>query len=159
MAGARVLGLTFERLGWSWKPYPHPYVAVSRVPDRRSALIFLAAGSAFTLLVTLVGLATGLMDWKPFALAIGIQWVIETNPFYSDITLAANGFASRTRLGAYLQANQPEYVARYGLDRLIAYHRSSIDATVSRYVNLYSFTLGWYVHFAAWLLLVGWMTR
>ncbi|MBC6994034.1 hypothetical protein QWY85_08550 [Neolewinella lacunae] len=151
IAVARLRGLTIEKFGFSWRPYPHPYVAVSDVPSQRDGLLFLGAGSAFTLLLTIVLSLTGIWRFEVVYWAICIQWLIETNPFYSDLTLAANSLLPEQRLRAYLAEHQPDHVDQYGMDGLLAYYRSTIDATVGRYLNLYAFSAPWYLHFVLWI--------
>lgn len=151
IALARLKGLTISKFGFSWKPYPHPYVAVNDVPSKKDGLLFLGAGSAFTLLLTIVLIVTGVWRYEAVYWAICVQWLIETNPFYSDITLAANSLLPEQKIRTYLAENQPDYVEEYGIEQLVDYYQSNIDATISKYLNIYAFSTPWYLHFALWI--------
>lgn len=147
---ARLLGLEVEKVGFALRPFPHPFVSVANVPDSRSKYLFLAAGTAATLLIGALLWVSGALSLPMVYLALCIQLIIETNPFYSDITIAVNTSGSREEKSAYLAEHMPEYVEQYGLDSLLSYQSHTLNAEIHRYFNRYSFTPAWYLHFISW---------
>lgn len=85
---ANRLGLPLVAIGINMKPIPHPFVAI----DKREAtpaklLIYLLAPSFCTLLLGAIAFNT-----LKYPIAVFMAWgsmsLIETNPYYSDYTLA-----------------------------------------------------------------------
>jgi hypothetical protein len=150
VACAKWLRLQVDKIGFSMYPYPHPYVSISNVPDNLSKYLFLAAGTAFTILALLCSWLGGLLATPLIYWGFCLQIIIETNPFYSDITIAVNLGGSDEDRTAYLEEHMAEYVDKYGLDNMLSYHSQTINAEIHQYFNRYSYTALWYLHFFAW---------
>ncbi|RAK68044.1 site-2 protease family protein [Hymenobacter edaphi] len=86
---AKLLGLRVTKVGILTKPIPHPYVAIRWSPVRWKVLIFFFVGVALTLtqFALLLG-TTRFFDQRYVYLGFCAQLVLETNPVYSDFTLA-----------------------------------------------------------------------
>ncbi|SHJ38987.1 hypothetical protein SAMN02745146_3003 [Hymenobacter daecheongensis DSM 21074] len=89
LGAAKLLGLRVTHVGFLAKPIPHPYVAIRWSPVRWKVLVFFFAGVGLTLLQFGLLLLTTHFFHQPFIyFGFCVQLVLETNPFYSDFTLA-----------------------------------------------------------------------
>lgn len=87
---ALILRLKVDKIGISFRPYPHPYVAVSGVRNRVEYFCFMFSGFFITLSLFILFLITGLLNVKLLYIAITIEILLETNPYHSDFTIAFN---------------------------------------------------------------------
>jgi len=97
VGAAKLLGLRLTHVGIQSKPIPHPYVAIRWSPVRWKVLIFFFAGVALTALQFGVLLTTSFFH-QPFVyFGFCAQLILETNPVYSDFTLAQQFVAGKGR--------------------------------------------------------------
>ncbi|MCC8088614.1 MAG: hypothetical protein LIO79_05040 [Rikenellaceae bacterium] len=87
---AVMLGLKIEKIGIGFYPIPHLYVAVDKVRNKFQEYIFLFAGFFITCCIILVLFFGKYLTYKMVYVATAIQIMIETNPVYSDFTIALN---------------------------------------------------------------------
>lgn len=85
---AKIMGLSIKKIGVSSKPYPHVFVAVQWAKERIKRYIYLFSGTAVTLTLFLISFSFHFFDVRSLMYAFIIQLIIETNPFYSDFTIA-----------------------------------------------------------------------
>jgi len=127
---AKFLGLEVKKVGFQMKPYPHFYVAAQWPRTNRDRYIYLFSGMVVTLILFLICLMTGMFYWESLYIAFCIQIVLETNPFYSDMTILV-----------VTNQNKLRYGKNYGVNYK------------GQFSN-YQFTNNWYVHFAFWTFLI-----
>lgn len=127
---AKVVGLNVNKVGFQSKPYPHFYVAAQWPRNRRERYIYLLSGMAVTLIFFATCLFFDMFYWDSLYIAFAIQISLETNPFYSDITIL-------------LVTNQSKL--RYGKGYGFNYTRLFAD---------FQFSNLWYIHFALWTFLI-----
>lgn len=89
VAAAKLLNLRIKSVGIQMKPVPHPFVAIKWSTDKNKVLIFFFAGMFVTLTLFSIMFSVHFYDLKLLYLAFCVQIILETNPFYSDFTLAA----------------------------------------------------------------------
>jgi hypothetical protein len=85
---AVLLKLKIDKVGFTFKPYPHPYVAVSEVKNNLEYYVFLFSGISVTVTIFLICWWLNLLHFKALYYALAYELVIETNPFHSDFTIA-----------------------------------------------------------------------
>lgn len=135
---AKILGQKIRGVGITRKPYPHFYVAIDWPRDTQKKFIYLFSGFTMYLLLVLVAAFTGLFQYKIIQLAFIFQFLIETNPMYSDFTIA-----HITNDSAFNKVtSKKEYSSLY---------KSKYEA--------YLFSKNWYLHFTIWLLLLYFLTK
>lgn len=93
---AIAMKIAINKVGIKRQPLPHLFVTINLPKKRKNELIYLFAGSAITCFVFLIAFFNHLLDYKCFYLALIIQIIIETNPFFSDLTIAISS-SSRIR--------------------------------------------------------------
>ncbi len=119
---ARLLRLQITGFGFKLKPYPHPYVSVKWPVKTSYRNLYLAGGMLMTLALFTVSYVMGILIVQQVAIAFTIQFILEMNPFYSDITIGLVYQRSKLR-------------ARNNFQKEHANHQ---------------FSPIWYVHFLAW---------
>lgn len=130
---ARIMKLTVLRVGFTLKPYPHFFVAVVWPTDRQKRIVFLFAGFSVFILLLAVALPFNFFNYTYLYYAFCIQAAIETNPFYSDFTIA-----QVTTNTSFIQKNRHRGAARVYKEL----HKQ------------YMFTGRWYLHFVIWLMVI-----
>lgn len=85
---AKVLGLRITGIGLTMKPIPHPYVSINWSGSRPRVLAFFFAGVTLTALQFSLLLGNHFFNQPIVYVAFCAQLILETNPFYSDFTLA-----------------------------------------------------------------------
>ncbi|GAB3999115.1 hypothetical protein GCM10028807_48430 [Spirosoma daeguense] len=88
VGAAKLLGLRVTSIGFEMKPIPHPAVAIKWSTDRPKVLTFFLAGITMTTLQFGFMLTNRFFDQPMIYFAFCAQLILETNPFYSDFTLA-----------------------------------------------------------------------
>lgn len=128
LVAAKVLGLPTRGLRFAMRPIPHLYVSVSyyRLTLHRR-VIFLLSGSALVV-VMLIAFATLGRPYRDAHLALSIQTIVDTNPFFSDYVVAIMSCLYRRE---FSQTEDSEIVLRELKER-------------------YFFSPVWYIHFVAW---------
>ena len=81
---AKLMKLEIEKVGFTWKPVPHPYVSVLNVKSDKQRILFLIAGPIITLSIFILLFAFGQLSREVVYAAIVFQLILDTNPFYSD---------------------------------------------------------------------------
>lgn len=132
---ARVMNVRVVKVGFSVVPIPHPYVMVENLSSNLQRRIFLLAGIGMTLLLLSTSYLTGWLALSFVRLAFTIELLIETNPFYSDLTLI-NLDLHKQRI----------------LNDLVYQKKMSVTQMI--HANDYIFSSKWYLHVIGWLLLV-----
>lgn len=85
---AKICRLTVRKAGLKWVPVPHLYVIVDASVKQSSEYIFYFSGFFATLLLFAILYATDLLRHDVIYYAIALQVVLDSNPFFSDFTLA-----------------------------------------------------------------------
>jgi uncharacterized membrane protein len=88
IGSAKLMGLRITSIGLMMKPIPHPFVAIKWSSSRPKVLVFFFAGVALTVLQFSLLLGYRFFDQPIIYFAFCAQLILETNPFYSDFTLA-----------------------------------------------------------------------
>lgn len=87
VVAAKLLHLKVEQIGISMTPFPHFFVAISDVPDGYIQYLFMFSGIATTCIILTILWASELLLYRFLYTAIAVQFMADTNPFYSDFTL------------------------------------------------------------------------
>lgn len=88
IVAARQLGMRIFKIGAALSPIPHVFVAAQHPKEFWKKFIYLMAGSAITITLFSIAMATGLAKAYPWIyIAFAFQLIIEANPFYSDFTI------------------------------------------------------------------------
>lgn len=127
---AKYLGLDIKKIGFQTKPYPHFFVAASWPRTNKEKNTYLFAGIIITFSLFLISLGFNFFNLKSLLIAFIIQIAIETNPFYSDITISVVSNSKKVK-----------YSKSYGVD-------------YKKEFSNYQFTKNWYIHFILWTLLI-----
>ncbi|MDV3566844.1 hypothetical protein CMT56_15740 [Elizabethkingia anophelis] len=127
---AKYLSLHVKKVGFQMKPYPHFYVAASWPRTIRAKNIYLFAGSFVTICLFILFFCFNFFFLKSLLIAFIIQICLETNPLYSDITIAVVSASKKIRYGK-----------SYGID-------------YAREYSNYKFSIRWYIHFILWTALI-----
>ncbi len=77
--------------------FPHPYVAIENPKTLINKILYLAAGLMSTLTLFLICYCSELLSYTPIYFAFIFQLILETNPFYSDLTILGNIIKSNYR--------------------------------------------------------------
>ena len=85
---AKILGLKIKNISFLFKPYPHFFVAVSWPNNNKERMIYLFSGVFITLSLFAISICFNFFNLKALYIAFIIQIIIESNPFYSDYTIA-----------------------------------------------------------------------
>ena len=127
---ARVLGIPIQRIGLTTSPYPHIYVLIKWPKESRKKYCYLYAGTFITLGGFLVFSFYHFFNNQFLFYAYVIQIVFETNPFYSDFTISmATRISLKKEVKSYAQ-----------------YYKEQL--------NMYQFSLPWYIHFLIWTIII-----
>ncbi len=129
---AKLLGLQVYQVGIQWRPYPHFFVAAEWPKAQYKRLIYLFSGTFITVMLLAATYLLGWLDKQYVYYAFVIQLVIESNPFYSDFTIAA------------VTSNEFDYTTNT---------KSYADLYKERFMH-YQFSYRWYVHFIGWVILI-----
>ena len=127
---AMLLNLAIQKIGFQFNPYPHFYVAVKWPKNKWQKYLYLFSGSFITIILFYIAVINNFFGLISLYWAFLIQFTIETNPFYSDFTIAivnSNKFDYKIK----------SYAKNYNLQ-----------------FKKYQFTLKWYIHFIIWTLLI-----
>lgn len=127
---ARYLGLHIKKIGFQTKPYPHFFVAASWPRTNRDKNIYLFSGMFVTMCLFIFSIFNNFFLSQSLFFAFVIQIAFETNPFYSDITIAIVSSNKRIKYGR-----------TYGID----YKEQFSNYQYSNY---------WYLHFILWTILI-----
>lgn len=122
---AKLMRLSILKVGVQFKPYPHAYVSVKWPLNALKRFIYLFSGSAMTLLLFSIALAFNFFDFQLLYVAFALQIAIETNPFYSDFTIA-------------ILSTQNQH------------NRQPTPEETQEKSEAYMFSAQWYLHFLIW---------
>ncbi len=123
---AKLLNLSIQKIGFQLKPYPHFFVAVKWPKNRLKKFIYLFSGTFFTLVLFIVSIYNRFFELPILYWAFFIQFTIETNPFYSDFTIA---FVSNNKLNKGVKSYAENYKVQF---------------------QKYQYSFRWYFHFIIW---------
>lgn len=84
---AFIVRLKIKKAGFSSKPYFHPYVEVEANGNHFQYLLFMLSGISSTLLLFMISWIAGVLSCKQVYMGFALQFLLETNPYYSDFTL------------------------------------------------------------------------
>ncbi|QMU65289.1 MAG: hypothetical protein GKR88_13950 [Flavobacteriaceae bacterium] len=119
--------LEIKKIGISLKPYPHVFVAVEWTREKLKRFIYLFSGITVTLTLFSISFAFDFFELQHLLYAFIIQLIFETNPFFSDFTIAiVTNIAEKQKIAIDENYYQKVYTK-------------------------YAFGLGWYVHFSIWI--------
>lgn len=135
---AIILKQKIKGAGITLKPYPHFYVAIDWPKEQDKKLIFLFSGFATYLTLLLLAYLNNLLAIKVVQNAFIIQALIETNPLYSDFTIAKI-------------TTDPEF-------KLVR-NKNSYNLLYKKKYQDYLFSGPWYIHFFIWLTLIFVLTK
>jgi hypothetical protein len=127
---AKFLKLEIKKIGFQTKPYPHFFVAASWPRTNYEKRIYLFAGMLITNVLFIISWYFNFFDIKSLLIAFIIQIIFETNPFFSDITIAI--------VTSFKKLN---YGKSYGMD-------------YKKEFSKYQFSKYWYLHFIMWTFLI-----
>lgn len=133
---AKILGLTIDGYGFKSKPYPHFYVSAERPRNEFQKYFYLLAGLFSTLVWATVCWFIGWTSYDFITWAFILQISAETNPFYSDFTIAIIDHKIHKQIKTI--PTKKDY------DAIIKKHQFSIQ---------------WYIHFILWATLVISLTK
>ncbi len=123
---AKILKLPIHKIGFQFRPYPHFYVAVQWPRNSTQKYIYLFSGTFFTVMLFIISLANQFFGLTILYWAFIIQLITETNPFYSDFTIA---LVSNAKLNKGVKSYAENYKLQF---------------------KKYQFSSKWYVHFIIW---------
>lgn len=130
--GATILKLRIKNFGFTTKPILHFQISVEWSREKWKRTIYLLSGF-FAYLITLIIILLFEPNNKLIYLALSIQFIIETNPYYSDfviLMISTNAYKTqRTSKITYREAYKIEY-------------------------QKYKFSRIWYFHFTLWALII-----
>lgn len=129
---AKIMGLAIQKISFQWKPYPHFFVAIEWPRMEKQRLIYLFSGSFITITLFILAFLFHFLNTKNLYYAFAIQLALESNPFYSDITIAA------------VTKSKFDYTNT---------QKSYADLYQEQFSN-YQFSYKWYIHFTAWIALI-----
>ncbi|MEM7548471.1 MAG: hypothetical protein AAF363_02275 [Bacteroidota bacterium] len=132
---AKLIGVRIVKVGFSFAPLPHPYVVVENLDFFYQRLIYLLAGIAMTVLLLIIFKLSGLIYYSFIFYAFAIEILLETNPFYSDLTLLALPIHQHRQLSEGIS-------------------RGKISGMGLIYANSYIFSSIWYLHLILWSVLI-----
>lgn len=84
---ALILRLKIQAFGYQMSPMPSFFVSIKRSEIKWKNVSFLFAGNLATLLLFIVMNLTDLLNSPYLIIAFTLQFIVEYNPFYSDITI------------------------------------------------------------------------
>lgn len=127
---AKIISLNIYKVGFTFTPYPHVYVAVEWTPNNLKRYIYLFSGILATIILFLISYWFNFFYTKLLIYSFIIQFILETNPFYSDFVIA----------------NITNEIKNNGIE-------SNINS-YKKIFNDYIFSIKWYIHFIIWMLLI-----
>ncbi len=127
---AKILGLKIKKVSFLLKPYPHFFVAVSWPNNNKEKFIYLFSGVFFTFTLFFISFYNNFFNSKALYIAFLIQIIIESNPFYSDYTIAILSNDKKIKYGKNYGVNYNEQFSKY------------------------QFSNKWYFHFFMWAFLI-----
>ncbi len=141
---AKLLKFKIKKIGFALKPIPHTFVHVysnnSKVNNLKRKVYYLSGFFVYISLLVLFVASSKYQSWvllqyKSIVYAFFIQFMIETNPFFSDFVLL--------QLDNYIQ------------NKLKAsnYRVSFRDAHKQAF-SLHQFSKNWYIHFILWTIVL-----
>lgn len=134
---AKIMGLDIQKISFQFKPYPHFFVAIEWPKLEKQRLIYLFSGSFITIFLFIVALSFHFFGIRNVYYAFVFQLILESNPFYSDITIAA---ATKNKLD-YTNTQKP-YADLY-----------------QEQFSSYQFSYRWYIHFTIWIAFILFLTK
>ena len=126
---AKIMGLNIQKISFQLKPYPHFFVAIEWPRMEKQRIIYLFSGSFTTITLFITAFLFHFFGIKTLYNAFVVQLVLESNPFYSDITIAA------------ITKKKFDYTNK---------QKSYSDLYQEQFLN-YQFSYKWYIHFTAWI--------
>lgn len=127
---ALLLKLKIYKIGFLLKPYPHFFVAVNYPTKKIFKYIYLFSGPFLTIVLFIISLYFNFFNNNLMYLAFLVQIVIETNPFYSDYTIAA-------------VVNKIDFKNR----------KKTFYTQYNQEFSKYQYSLRWYIHFIIWVVI------
>jgi len=129
---AIVMRLKVVQCGLKTSPLPHLFVAIEPTLIEYKKYIFLFAGVGLSVILFIISIYYRFWNINSIYWGFAIQLIVETNPFYSDFTIAIND-----KQGSNNPDNIPE--TRYQRDC----HYSRV----------------WYFHFLFWTILILFLVK
>lgn len=139
---AKVCGMKINKIGFTVKPLPHIYVAVTE--NNLSVLrktLFMLCGNVTTIVIFITSIL--LFDIpKAVYYAFAFQLIIEMNPFYSDYSL----------LFSYIKANS---ILKTTFIQNRKYPTQKEINLIYKKVNQeYLYSRDWYLHLFVWTIII-----
>lgn len=124
---AIIMGLKVVQIGLKTSPLPHLFVAIEPTLIEYKKYLFLFAGVGLTIILFFISIYYKFWNINSIYWGFAIQLIVETNPFYSDFTIAINDKQGSNNLD-----NIPE----------------------NRYREDYRYSRAWYFHFLFWTIFI-----
>ena len=128
---AKTTCLSIHQVGFQLKPYPHFFVAVEWPKSQIKSLFYLFSGTFVTIILFIIAYIYHWFGTQYLYYAFVIQLIIETNPFYSDFTIAV------------ITKNE------FNSNKAVIF----ADLYMERFLR-YQYTFKWYLHFLFWIIFI-----
>jgi hypothetical protein len=141
---AKLLKFRIIKIGFALKPIPHTFVHVSinnsKVNNLKRKIYYLSGFFVYISLLVLFVASSKYQSWvllqyESLVYAFYIQFMIETNPFYSDFVLLQLDNDIQNKLKA-------------------AKYRISLKAVHKQSFSLHQFSKNWYIHLILWTITI-----
>lgn len=137
---AKLFKFRIIKISFALKPIPHTFVHVSinnsKVNNLKRKIYYLSGFFVYMSLLVVFVASTNCHSWallqyESIVYAFFIQFMIETNPFFSDFVLLQldNDIQNKLKAGRY---------------------RVSFKAVHKQAFSLHQFSKNWYIHFTLW---------
>lgn len=120
---AKILGKKILRVGLSFRPLPHFFITIDGFLGNRERMLYLLSGVG-TVSILALSLHSIYSTYLFFKIAIFIQIIIDTNPFYSDVALVCRILTAKNKHQEY---------------------------TLQNLFSDYQYTFVWYIHLIFWV--------
>ncbi|NVO10660.1 MAG: hypothetical protein HXX16_11905 [Bacteroidales bacterium] len=130
---ANVMKLKNIKAGITLMPYPHPYVTALIEKSVWKKYVFLFSGISMTIIVYLLTYFNLQLKYDFLRIALIIKLCMESNPFYSDFTIAFKPKSSE---------NNNKNITK------------QIENQINSSKRDYLYSFKWYLHFFVWLVVI-----
>ncbi len=146
---AKLFKFRILKIGFALKPIPHTFVHVSinssKVNNLKRKIYYLSGFFVYISLLIVFVASTNYHSWtllqyESIVYAFFVQFMIETNPFFSDFVLLQLDNDIQNKLKA----------CRY---------RVSFKAIHKQAFSLHQFSKNWYIHFTLWTITLLLITK
>lgn len=120
MLTASIIGLEINGVGATTRPYPHLYVSIVWPKSQIKKYIYLFCSPIVTAILFAVHISFDIPNSHLFTYAFIIQIIMETNPFYSDFTIAL--FTRNVKWQHSQKVSYKEMFLKHQFSRLWYFH-------------------------------------